>query len=140
MKKNIKYILLVLVIVMAFGITFYKNLAYSYETQGDAYNILETAYAGCSGYEVVQGQYEEGTTTFAVVAEDPQFYLTGAGMQYTIGGIEISLAKPFSQNTPIPVQVFYVKDGESYAEKHSVKGEIDQGKVSCVLPIPLGDY
>ena len=140
MKKNIKYILLGLVIVMAFGITFYKNLAYSYETQGDAYNILETAYVGCSGYEVVQGQYEEGTTTFTVVADDPQFYLSGTGRQHSIGGIEIVLAKPFSQNTPIPVQIFYVKAGESYAEKHSVKGEIDQGKASCVLPIPLGDY
>ena len=104
MKKNIKYILLALVIVMAFGITFYKNLAYSYETQGDAYNILETAYVGCSGYEVVQGQYEEGTTTFTVVADDPQFYLSGTGRQHSIGGIEIVLAKPFSQNTPIPVQ------------------------------------
>lgn len=140
MKKHIKYILLALAIVVAFGIVFYQNLDYSYETQGDAYNILETAYAGCSGYEVVEGRYEEGTTTFSVVAEDPQFYISGAGMQHAIGGIEINLAKPFSQNTPITVQIFYVKAGESYAEKHSVKGEIEQGKANCVLPIPLGDY
>lgn len=140
MKKHIKYILLTLAIIVALGITFYQNLDYFYETQGNAYNILETAYAGCLGYEVIEGQYEEGTTTFTVIGEDSQFYLSGIGMQQPIGGIEIALTKPFPENTPIPVQIFYVEAGESYAEKHSVKGEIEQGRTNCVLPIPLGEY
>ena len=138
MKKHVKYILLSLAIIIALGITFYKNLDYSYGMQGEAYNILETAYAGCSGYEVTQGQYEAGTTTFTVIADDPQFYVSN--IQQPIGGIELALAKPFSENTPISVQIFYAKAGESYAEKNSVKGAIEQGKSSCRLPIPLGEY
>lgn len=140
MKKHLKYILLALVIIIALGITFYQNLDYSYEIQGDAYNILETCYAGASGYEVTQGQYEEGTTTFAVIGEDPQFYLSGIEMQQTIGGIEIALTKPFPENTPVPIQVFYAKAGEDYAEKNSVKGTIEQGRTNCILPIPVGEY
>lgn len=138
MKKYLKYILLALAIIVALGIVFYQNLDYSYEMRGEAHNILETAFAGASGYEVVEGQYEDGTHTFTVNAEDPQFYLSG--MQQQIGGIEIALAKPFSENTPIAVQVFYVKDGENYSEKNSVKGTIEQGRSSCCLPLPLDDY
>ncbi|MBQ6787372.1 MAG: acyltransferase [Lachnospiraceae bacterium] len=143
MKKYLKYILLALAIVIALGMTFYQNLDYSYEMQGDAYNILETAYAGCSGYEVIQGQYEDGTTTFTAIAEDPQFYLSGIGMLQPLGGIEIVLAKPFPENTPVPVQIFYTVHGEntgSYSEKNSVKGEIEQGRTSCRLPLPWSVY
>lgn len=138
MKKHIKYILLALAIIIALGIVFYQNLEYSYEMRGEAHNILETAYAGCYGYEVTQGQYEEGTQTFTVTAEDPQFYFFN--MQQPIGGIEIALAKPFPENTPVPVQVFYVKEGESYVERNSVKSTMEQGKSVCQLPIPLGEY
>lgn len=138
MKKHLKYILLALAIIVALGITFYKNLDYSYKMQGEAVNILESAYAGAVGYDVVEGQYEAGTTTFTVTADDPQFYLSG--MQQPIGGIEFALAKPFPQDTPIAVQVFYAKNGEGYSEKHSVKGTIEQGRTSCLLPIPLGEY
>lgn len=138
MKKHLKYILLALAIVIALGMIFYQNLEYSYEMCGEAHNILEAAYAGCSGYEVTQGRKEEDTATFTVNAEDPQFYISN--MQQSIGGIEIMLAKPFPENTPVPVQVFYVKDGETYSEKNSVKGTIEQGRTSCCLPIPLGDY
>lgn len=140
MKKNLKYILLVLIIFIALGTVFYKNLDYSYEMQGEAYNILETAYTGAVGYEVVEAQYEEGTYTFMVTGEDPQFYLSGTGMVQSIGGIEIALAKPFPENVPLSVQVFFVKDGENYSEKNSVKGTIEQGRSSCRLPIPLGGY
>lgn len=140
MKKYLKYILLALAIVIALGMTFYKNLDYSYKTQGEAYNILETCYAGDSGYEVTQGQYEEGTMTFTITGEDPQFYLSGIEMQQLIGGIELDLVKPVPENTPVPVQIFYVKAGESYAEKNSVKGVIEQGKSVCRMPIPLGEY
>lgn len=138
MKKHLKYILLALAIVIALGMIFYQNLEYSYEMCGEAHNILEAAYAGCSGYEVTQGRKEEDTAAFTVNTEDPQFYISN--MQQPIGGIEIRLAKPFPENTPVPVQVFYVKDGENYSEKNSVKGTIEQGKSVCQLPIPLGDY
>ena len=70
MKKHLKYILLALAIIVALGITFYKNLDYSYKMQGEAVNILESAYAGAVGYDVVEGQYEAGTTTFTGTAGD----------------------------------------------------------------------
>lgn len=138
MKKHLKYILPALAIVIALGMIFWQNLEYSYEMHGEAHNILETAYAGCSGYEVTQGRHEDGTAAFTVTDEDPQLYLSG--IQQPVGGIEIMLAKPFPENTPIPVQVFYAKAGESYSEKNSVKGNIEQGRTSCRLPIPLGEY
>lgn len=138
MKKNLKYILLVLAIFVACGVVFWQNLDYSYEMRGEASDILESAYAEAVGYDVVEGQYEIGTHTFTVTGEDPQFYLTG--LQQKIGGLEIALAKPFPEKTPIAVQVFFAKEGESYSEKHSVKGTIEQGRTSCTLPIPLGEY
>ncbi len=138
MKKNLKYILLVLAILVACGIVFWQNLDYRYEMTGESGDILRSAYEAAVSYEVVPNLYEEGTYTFTVNGEDPQFYLTG--LQQTIGGLELTLAKPFPENTPVAVQVFFVKEGESYSEKHSVKGTIEQGKTSCMLPVPLGGY
>lgn len=131
MKKHLKYILLVLTIVVALGVVFYKNLDYSYEMQGEAENILDSAYAGATGYDVVGH-------TFTVNGEDPQFYL--AGMSQQIGGIELVLAKPSAEIQPIPVQVFFAKEGENYSEKHSIKTSIQQGNTTCQLPIPLAQY
>lgn len=138
MKKQWKYIFLILVILVALGGVFYKNLDYTYEMRGQSSDILETAFAGAVGYDVVKNQYEDGTYTFTVNAQDPQFYL--CGMQQSIGGIELVLAKPFPQDLPIDVQIFYAKEGESYSEKHSVKEAIEQGRVSCMIPIQKGEY
>lgn len=131
MKKHLKYIFLALAILAVLGIVFYKNLDYSYEMQGEAENILDSAYAGATGYDVVGH-------TFTVNGEDPQFYL--AGMSQQIGGIELVLANPSAEIQPIPVQVFYAKEGENYSEKHSVKTSIQQGNATCQLPIPLAQY
>lgn len=131
MKKHLKYIFLALAILAVLGIVFYKNLDYSYEMQGEAENILDSAYAGATGYDVVGH-------TFTVNGEDPQFYL--AGMSQPIGGIELVLAKPSAEIQPIPVQVFFAKEGENYSEKHSIKTSIQQGNTTCQLPIPLAQY
>lgn len=131
MKKHLKYIFLALAILAVLGIVFYKNLDYSYEMQGEAENILDSAYAGATGYDVVGH-------TFTVNGEDPQFYL--AGMSQQIGGIELVLAKPSAEIQPIPVQVFFAKEGENYSEKHSIKTSIQQGNTTCQLPIPLAQY
>ncbi len=138
MKKHRKYLFLVFTILVGLGVVFWQNLEYSYQMRGEAQPILGEYYSGTLGYEVVQGQYEEGTYTFTMTAGDPQLYLSV--MQQAIGGIEFRLTKPFPQNTPIDVQVFYAKTGESYSEKRSVKGTIEQGRTSCVLPIPLAQY
>ena len=131
MKKHLKYILLALAIVVALGVVFYKNLDYSYEMQGEAENILDSAYVGATGYDVAGH-------VFTVNGEDPQFYL--AGMSQQIGGIELVLANPSAEIQPIPVQVFYAKEGENYSEKHSIKTSIQQGNTTCQLPIPLAQY
>lgn len=131
MKKHLKYIFLALAILAVLGIVFYKNLDYSYEMQGEAENILDSAYAGATGYDVVGH-------TFTVNGEDPQFYL--AGMSQQIGGIELVLAKPSAEIPPISVQVFFAKEGENYSEKHSIKTSIQQGNTTCQLPIPLAQY
>lgn len=131
MKKHLKYILLALAIVVVLGVVFYKNLDYSYEMQGEAENILDSAYVGATGYDVAGH-------VFTVNGEDPQFYL--AGMSQQIGGIELVLANPSAEIQPIPVQVFYAKEGENYSEKHSVKTSIQQGNATCQLPIPLAQY
>lgn len=131
MKKHLKYILLALAIVVALGVVFYKNLDYSYEMQGEVENILDSTYAGETGYDVAGH-------AFTVNGEDPQFYLTGMSQQ--IGGIELVLAKPSAEIQPISVQVFFAKEGENYSEKHSIKTSIQQGNTTCQLPIPLAQY
>lgn len=131
MKKHLKYILLALAIVVALGVVFYKNLDYSYDMQGEAENILDSAYVGATGYDVAGH-------VFTVNGEDPQFYL--AGMSQQIGGIELVLAKPSAEIPPISVQVFFTKEGENYSEKHSIKTSIQQGNTTCQLPIPLAQY
>lgn len=131
MKKHLKYIFLALVILVALGVVFYKNLDYSYDMQGEAENILDSAYAGTTGYDVTG-------YIFTVNGEDPQFFLTG--MSQPIGGIELVLEHPSAETQPIPVQVFFAKEGENYSEKHSVKTSIQQGSTTCQLPIPLAQY
>lgn len=143
MKQNAKYrrsyLLLFLVIVAALGVTFYRSLSYEYELSG-AVIELSHFYTEAYGYDVTKAQ--EGTgKSFTVTGDDPQFILSCAqGTFDSIGGIALFFDSEWAGEMPLPVQVFYAKAGESYAEKHSVKGELRAGENVVLLPVPKGEY
>ena len=142
LKKKGAYLLLGILILVVLGIIFYRNLSYLYEMQGNLSDL-----SGCqmevSGYEVTASTESDGMDFSAVgkdfhmAGEDPQLILTlPAGMQ--LGGIALDFET--AVESPLPVQVFYAKEWESYAEKHSVKGELRAGETRLLLPVPQGEY
>ncbi|MFG6320487.1 MAG: acyltransferase [Lachnospiraceae bacterium] len=142
LKKKGAYLLLGILILVVLGIIFYRNLSYLYEMQGNLSDL-----SGCqmevSGYEVTASTESDGMDfsavgkDFHVAGEDPQLILTlPAGMQ--LGGIALDFET--AVESPLPVQVFYAKEWESYAEKHSVKGELRAGETRLLLPVPQGEY
>lgn len=143
-RTKYPYILLILLIITAFGVTFYRSLSYHYELCGD---VAELSYFDMeiSGYEVAS---TDGS--FVAIGEDPQLILTLVpenveenGFPYdkkNIGGIELVFDKAWEEKDPLPVQVFYVKAGEDFSEKHSVKSVLKEGEKSLLIPIPLGQY
>ncbi|MBO5144167.1 MAG: acyltransferase [Lachnospiraceae bacterium] len=143
MKQNAKYrrscLLLLLVIAAALGWTFYRSLSYEYELSG-AVTDLSAFYTEAYGYDVANTQ-EGASGSFTVTGDDPQFILScPQGTFGSIGGIAIFLDSAWEGDATLPVQVFYAKEGESYAEKHSVKGELKAGEDAVLLPIPKGEY
>lgn len=141
--KHIKvYLLLAVLIAAALGITFYKNLSYRYEAQGDTAD-LSVCEMEVYGYQVVSA-IEAGGKDFSVTGkdfivngDDPQVVLT-LPAQAVIGGVTLEFEH--YDEALLPVQVFYAKDGEGYTERHSVKGVLKAGAVSLQLPIPQGAY
>lgn len=146
LRQRSVYLLLVIMILAALGIIFYRNLSYLYELQGDVVDL-----SGCEmetyGYDVVSADDEASGMNFSVLGkdfimtgDDPQLILTlPAGT--VIGGIAIEFDS--TENTdqdPIPVQVFYAADWGGYTERDSVKGELKAGESRLLLPIPLGEY
>ncbi|MBQ2257958.1 MAG: acyltransferase [Lachnospiraceae bacterium] len=142
MKKGFKwtYIVLILCMIAAIGITVYRNLAYRYEMQGDVVD-LSACYAGATGYDVSDASDANGRC-FTMSGEDPQFLLSSAegGIGGTIGGIALTFGDVWSDSEPLPVQVFYAGVGESFTEKHSVKSALHIGQQRLLIPIPLGEY
>ncbi|MDE7321538.1 MAG: acyltransferase [Lachnospiraceae bacterium] len=142
LKDKSAYLLLGILIFAALGITVYRNLAYLYELQGSLVD-LSVCEMEVSGYEVTAPPESDGMNftavgkDFHVTGEDPQLMLT-LPAETPIGGIAIDF-ETFGDNL-LPVQVFYAKDWESYAEKNSVKGELKAGETRLLLPIPQGAY
>lgn len=142
LKKKGAYLLQGILILAVIGIIFYRNLSYLYEMQGNL-SDLSVCQMEVSGYEVT-APLESGGMDFTAVGkdfyvtgEDPQLILTlPAGMQ--LGGIALDFEA--AVGNPLPVQVFYAKEWEGYAEKHSVKGELNAGETRLLLPIPQGEY
>lgn len=143
MKIKKKYMILAIVIIVVLGIIFYHNLERRYEPQGEALDIFEENYTGCSGYT----QQEKGS--FVVNGDDPQLYLRGTNGQSigygVIGGLELQFASYSGQaRNSLPIQVFYAKEGEGYTEKHSIKTAvykgIYKGRITCLIPLPIGEY
>ncbi len=142
LKEKGAYLLLGVLMLAILGIIFYRSLSYHYELQGNLSDL-----SGCqmefSGYEVTASPMSDGMDftavgkDFHVTGEDPQLILTlPAGMQ--LGGVALAF-ETFAEN-PLPVQVFYAKEWEGYAEKNSVKGNIKAGETKILFPIPHGEY
>ena len=129
MKKYIQWGILAIIILISWIIIFWKNLDYNYELQGEGIKVEETSYAGVSNYEVQDNLYQ-------VSGEDPQLYLNQ--IQTSVGGMEI-LCQTNAQED-LPIQVFYVKPGESYSEKNSFQTTLKAGEASCRIAIPLDTY
>ena len=138
MKHRVKGSLLWLLLAMvtALGILFYQSLSWHYEMQGEVTDLSRLPIES-SGYEVVYAGGGSGKS-FTVTGEDPQFLVAVQNIQ--IGGIELVFDDAWQAKEPLPVQVFYTKAGEEFAEKHSVKGSLREGEASMLLPVPLGTY
>lgn len=133
-KAGIRYTALAAVILLALFVVFCENIEYAYTMQGEPVDLLENGIPATSGYEVTAG--EQGYS-FTVKGADPQFYITQIAQP--AGGIEICLDRPCAQG-PVAVQVFYVRAGEDYAEKRSVKATLEAGMTSCSLALPPAQY
>lgn len=142
------YAILVLLIVTALGAAFYRSLSYHYEMQG---TVSELSYFDMevSGYDMdsIGGGFGK---SFTVTGEDPKFILTLApenmeenGIKYDmkdIGGIKLIFDNVWTEEAPLPVQVFYAESGENFSERHSVKSALKNGEKSLLLPVPAGQY
>ena len=128
MKKTKQWTILAFIVLISWAVILWKNLDYRYTLQGVETTLGEEAYAGASNYEVEGNLYR-------VNGEDPQLYLKSQG---TVGGINLFCYSKAGED--LPVQVFYAKAGEDYAEKHSVKTMVKAGTTFCTIPIPLGEY
>lgn len=142
MKKGFKwtYIVLILCMIAAIGITVCRNLSYRYELQGDVID-LSAYYAGATGYDVSDATDGSGRC-FVMSGEDPQILLSSAdgGIGGSIGGIALTFGEAWTGSEPLPVQVFYAGTGESFTEKHSVKSVLRAGEKKLLIPIPQGAY
>lgn len=128
MKKREQWEILAVIVLISWAVIFWKNLDHQYTFQGLETVIGEDSYAGVSNYEVEDNVYQ-------VTGEDPQLYLKSEG---TVGGMRILCRA--NNGEDLPVQVFYAKAGENYAEKHSFQTVIESGRTFCSIPIPLGEY
>lgn len=141
MKKGFKwtYIVLVLCMIAAIGITVYKNLSYSYEMEGEIVDLY-AYYAGVTGYDVTDTS--DNGRFFLVSGEDPQILLASAdgGVGGSIGGISLTFGYEWNGSESLPVQVFYAGEGESFTEKHSVKSALRTGEKNLMIPVPQGVY
>jgi len=130
--------------IIALGVTFYRNLSYRYEMRGDVTNL---SYFDMQvyGYDVVSAD-GDSSKSFVVTGEDPQMILTLTpenGIKYDrkpIGGIELKFGEAWTGKDPLPVQVFYAGVNENIIEKHSVKSALKTGEKSLLIPIPAGQY
>jgi peptidoglycan/LPS O-acetylase OafA/YrhL len=126
---------LIVVIIIALAITFYKNLAYNYEMQGNIIDIMQY-FGDATGYDMTQSA--DGGVSFCVEKDDPQiiFNLIDFNEINTMGGVEIEYATDENAN----VQVFYAQSGEEYTEKHSTKSQLKTGENTVLIPMALGQY
>lgn len=134
------YLILLLLIVAACSVIFWKNLSYHYEMRGEQ-TELSGVDMEISGYDVSAAG--GGIRSFTVTGEDPQFLLIfPAGGALDIGGIELIFEQggEHESQKALPVQVFYAKEGTEFKERHSVKRVLEAGRTSLVIPVPQGRY
>lgn len=147
-RTKYPYVILILLMITALGVTFYRSLSYHYELCGDVTELLYFDME-VSGYDVALSDGIFGNH-FVVTGEDPQLILTLVpenmeqnGIKYDgkdIGGIELEFDEAWTGEEPLPVQVFYAMAGEDFSEKHSVKSALETGEKSLLIPIPVGQY
>lgn len=142
MRQQFKWSIVILILLMltACGVIFYRNLAYHYEMQGD---VTELSYSDMEvvGYNIVSAG-GGAAKSYTVIEDDPRFVLT-LTPEYAaqnIGGIELQFDEAWTGNEPLPVQVFYAETGELFSERHSVKSVLKAGEQSLLLPIPANQY
>ncbi len=142
MRQQFKWsiVILILLMITACGVTFYRNLAYHYEMQGD---VTELSYSDMEvvGYNVVSTD-DGASKSYTVIGDDPRFTLT-LTPEYAaqnIGGIQLQFEEVWTGAEPLPVQVFYAKTDELFSERHSVKSVLKTGEKTLLIPIPAKQY
>lgn len=143
-KTKYAYAILILLIITALGITFYRSLSWRCEMRGE---VTEWILSDLAAYNCELVLEDGGAVrNFKVTGDDPQFIVTfgtengSANAIGSIGGIELKFDEAWKGKEALPVQVFYAKAGESIAEKHSVKSVLEAGEESLLIPIPIGQY
>lgn len=141
-QKRLKYAVLVMAIIAALAMIFYKNLSYEYTLAGDTFDVFEECYAGAAGYEVMDLAAGGSGKYFEPLDDDPQLYLNLLKKQglTQIGGVELVMTKMSEANHEMPVQVFYKKAGGDFSERHSVSTVLIPWADRVLIPIPLGTY
>jgi peptidoglycan/LPS O-acetylase OafA/YrhL len=139
MKNKIQYLILAFIIIIALGLTFYKNLSYNYEMQGNLTDITEAIFNNegfvSEGYEITQNA--DHSQTFTVTNDDPKLIIDLSKFYIgKTGGVELA----YKSADTINVQVFYARDNESYSERHSAKSELASGEGKVIIPITLDTY
>ncbi|MDE7266293.1 MAG: acyltransferase [Lachnospiraceae bacterium] len=141
-KRKSSYMALVVAVLAALVLIFYKNLSYEYALAGETVAVFDTCYANAVGYALADAADGNGTY-FEVTGDDPQFYLDLSHKQdlAQIGGIELVMTKVAEANHEMPIQVFYKKEKEDgFSERHSVKTVLMPWVDRVLIPLPQGTY
>lgn len=137
-KKGKNYLILGIIILVLLVTVFIKNLSYDYTMQGNELSVMHEYYTSATGYEVSN---VDGLWHFEINGEDPQFYLMGLeNLGSGIGGIEIIFEKSMMTEEELPIQVFYVKSGQSFTERHSKKAVYKSDVESVKIPVSFDKY
>jgi hypothetical protein len=133
-KNKLQYIILTTAILIALGVTFYKNLSYNYKLQGNITDIT-TYISESEGYDITIGG--DNLKIFTVTGDDPKFIidLSNAAIGNK-GGISLS----YTATDTAKVQVFYAENGKDFSERNSVNSELTPDSDNIIIPLKNGNY
>lgn len=141
-KGRLKYFVLAVLVIVAWGVIFYHNLSYEYQLSGETVNVFGECYVNAIDYEIANQTDDGNGMYFEKKGDDPQIYLDLSEKQdlVQIGGLELVLTKMNDANHETDVQLFYKKAGEDFSERHSVKTKLAPWGERVLIPLPLDSY
>lgn len=145
MNKSTKLLVLFVLTAAALVAVFCSSLSYKYEVAGGVMD-LSPCPMEIDGYEMTPAGGADGMDftplgkDFVRTGDDPQLIMT-LPQGLALGGVVLDFdTSAVSGTEPLPVQLFYAKAEEGYAERRSVKSVLKPGETAVYLPIPHGVY